>query len=300
MGAELPRAGWYPDPQDASKLRYWDGEGWTAHTSVGTVSPRGLPPPLPPSVQPGWYRDAFIPTRARYWDGKAWHLHTYPIGAPTDEAPATSTSGPTGAAHRPAPHSGRGAVDHPGRPVHLRRPVWMGAVGVLALAIVAAALAMSNGNSPHGAASARVTQLSTGAPPRAGASSTTTVTRAPATTVDAAAAWRSTYWAPFLTAMERDRVAVSTAITRASTGGAAPVVQAGHQLATDVSTFSAYPSISDPGAEQHWRALLADLSTAANEAGTYSGSPASASVVSNSLLQALSEEQQIIGIMGWK
>lgn len=299
MGAELPRAGWYPDPQDASKLRYWDGEGWTAHTSVGTVSPRGLPPPLPPSVQPGWYRDAFIPTRARYWDGKAWHLHTYPISAPADEAP-TSTSGPTGAARQLTLHSEHGSADRPGRPVHLRRSVWMGAAGVFALAIVGTAFAMSNGHSPHGAASARVTQLSSGAPPRAGASTSTTVTRAPTTTVDAAAAWRSTYWAPFLTTMERDRIAVSTAITRANTAGRAAVVQAGHQLATDVSTFSAYPPLSNPGAEQHWQALLADLSTAASEAATYSGSPASASVVSNSLLQALSEEQQIIGIMGWK
>ena len=26
-------AGWYPDPQDARLLRYWDGSQWTGHTS---------------------------------------------------------------------------------------------------------------------------------------------------------------------------------------------------------------------------------------------------------------------------
>ena len=26
-------AGWYPDPDDASSLRFWDGERWTNHTA---------------------------------------------------------------------------------------------------------------------------------------------------------------------------------------------------------------------------------------------------------------------------
>ncbi|XTP35524.1 DUF2510 domain-containing protein [Mycobacterium sp. TJFP1] len=29
MTAPLPLAGWYPDPADARKLRYWDGAAWT-------------------------------------------------------------------------------------------------------------------------------------------------------------------------------------------------------------------------------------------------------------------------------
>jgi hypothetical protein len=28
-----PVAGWYPDPADESKIRYWDGEKWTDHVA---------------------------------------------------------------------------------------------------------------------------------------------------------------------------------------------------------------------------------------------------------------------------
>jgi hypothetical protein len=29
----LPSAGWYADPQDGGRVRYWDGSTWTAHTA---------------------------------------------------------------------------------------------------------------------------------------------------------------------------------------------------------------------------------------------------------------------------
>src|SRR5579862_5765546 len=80
-GSQQPRAGWYPDPQNAARLRYWDGEGWTGHTSSAMLTARGAPPAPPPATPPGWYRDAFTPTRARYWDGRAWHPQTYLIDA---------------------------------------------------------------------------------------------------------------------------------------------------------------------------------------------------------------------------
>jgi hypothetical protein len=31
---ELPPAGWYPDPHDATGQRYWDGAQWTEHSAV--------------------------------------------------------------------------------------------------------------------------------------------------------------------------------------------------------------------------------------------------------------------------
>ena len=31
--SETPPAGWYPDPQDADRQRYWDGTAWTEHTA---------------------------------------------------------------------------------------------------------------------------------------------------------------------------------------------------------------------------------------------------------------------------
>ncbi|MEX2501395.1 MAG: CD225/dispanin family protein [Trueperaceae bacterium] len=35
--SETPPAGWYPDPQDATQQRYWDGSAWTEHTAGGTA-----------------------------------------------------------------------------------------------------------------------------------------------------------------------------------------------------------------------------------------------------------------------
>ncbi len=34
--SETPQAGWYPDPNDASQQRYWDGNAWTEHTAAAT------------------------------------------------------------------------------------------------------------------------------------------------------------------------------------------------------------------------------------------------------------------------
>lgn len=36
----MPEAGWYADPQDSERLRFWDGHTWTEHTA-----PAHLPPP---------------------------------------------------------------------------------------------------------------------------------------------------------------------------------------------------------------------------------------------------------------
>jgi hypothetical protein len=30
-GSNLPAAGWFPDPERADQLRYWDGQAWTEH-----------------------------------------------------------------------------------------------------------------------------------------------------------------------------------------------------------------------------------------------------------------------------
>lgn len=33
--SDTPPAGWYPDPQDGARQRYWDGTAWTEHTADG-------------------------------------------------------------------------------------------------------------------------------------------------------------------------------------------------------------------------------------------------------------------------
>lgn len=37
MSGQQPAAGWYPDPDDATKQRYWDGSRWTEHRAAATV-----------------------------------------------------------------------------------------------------------------------------------------------------------------------------------------------------------------------------------------------------------------------
>lgn len=39
--SETPPAGWYPDPQDATRQRYWDGSAWTEHTADGAPQASG-------------------------------------------------------------------------------------------------------------------------------------------------------------------------------------------------------------------------------------------------------------------
>ncbi|MDN5564163.1 MAG: DUF2510 domain-containing protein, partial [Luteococcus sp.] len=39
---------WYPDPADATRERYWDGERWTHNTRPAQVAPMAPAPPADP------------------------------------------------------------------------------------------------------------------------------------------------------------------------------------------------------------------------------------------------------------
>ena len=39
--SDTPPAGWYPDPQDSSRQRYWNGTAWTEHTADGAPQAAG-------------------------------------------------------------------------------------------------------------------------------------------------------------------------------------------------------------------------------------------------------------------
>lgn len=39
--SDTPPAGWYPDPQDGARQRYWDGTAWTEHTADGSPQAAG-------------------------------------------------------------------------------------------------------------------------------------------------------------------------------------------------------------------------------------------------------------------
>ncbi|MGR2752874.1 DUF2510 domain-containing protein [Agromyces arachidis] len=38
MTASVRAAGWHPDETDAALLRYWDGSGWTPHTTARSAA----------------------------------------------------------------------------------------------------------------------------------------------------------------------------------------------------------------------------------------------------------------------
>jgi hypothetical protein len=50
--------GWYDDPKDEGRERYWTGEGWTDDTREKYL--------------PGWYEDPKRFGAERYWDGSGW------------------------------------------------------------------------------------------------------------------------------------------------------------------------------------------------------------------------------------
>ena len=60
MTQAQPPAGWYPDPQDATQQRYWDGTAWTGHTaaagaaSSAPVGDAAAGAAIPSSAAPAW------------------------------------------------------------------------------------------------------------------------------------------------------------------------------------------------------------------------------------------------------
>jgi hypothetical protein len=49
QGEGAPRAGWYDDPRQPGRLRWWDGERWTDHTEARPESPQS-PQPSQPNI----------------------------------------------------------------------------------------------------------------------------------------------------------------------------------------------------------------------------------------------------------
>jgi len=52
MDATVRPAGWYPDPTDGARRRYWDGAHWAALTQPPTIVPRPARLDEPPVGSP--------------------------------------------------------------------------------------------------------------------------------------------------------------------------------------------------------------------------------------------------------
>lgn len=65
-GRHAAPLGWYPDPSDPSRERYWDGWQWNRSTrpAAGPTGPAGAPPGQPAAYSPGHTGGAPAPTTA--------------------------------------------------------------------------------------------------------------------------------------------------------------------------------------------------------------------------------------------
>jgi hypothetical protein len=119
----VPDAGWYPDRNEPTVERWWDGQEWTDHTrslapavaaatgqpvsasvfGLGAaqpvpaqpIAPAGAPPAgtvtavaAASTVSAGWFADPGDASIMRWWDGAQWTQHTAPVAA----APAAAYS----------------------------------------------------------------------------------------------------------------------------------------------------------------------------------------------------------------
>lgn len=69
-----PVAGWYADPRDAGRLRYWDGTAWTEHVAPSAASAPAPAPSTTPALGPPAEQTA---TGAAHW--------TYPASPPAQQ-----------------------------------------------------------------------------------------------------------------------------------------------------------------------------------------------------------------------
>jgi len=85
--AELPGAGWYPDPAGSDGTRWWDGKGWTDHvrpgsTGTGPATPTAPSSPTTAPDVPTWAQGSGSSNQTWWQDaGPTPEPFTMPVGA---------------------------------------------------------------------------------------------------------------------------------------------------------------------------------------------------------------------------
>lgn len=83
MSEQTP-AGWYPDPEDASHQRYWDGTAWTDHRTPATPQWGQSQQSAQPSAQQQWGQQQWGQQQPAQW------TPTGPVAPPTPGSATTA------------------------------------------------------------------------------------------------------------------------------------------------------------------------------------------------------------------
>ncbi|WP_397517782.1 DUF2510 domain-containing protein [Rhodococcus oxybenzonivorans] len=89
MTTPTPPAGWHPDPEGGSQLRWWDGKQWTSATKPRAIQegPKDPPPPIDPKVRKrnNLIAVGVIAAAVAVWGGVS------AVGSDEEESTASST-----------------------------------------------------------------------------------------------------------------------------------------------------------------------------------------------------------------
>lgn len=94
--------GWYSDPLDASRIRFWNGQAWTNDTAarVELPPPTGLPHPAPTTPGPGTPPvNGTSPVELGHYPAPT-HSYSPNVNHPTEQSTAHGKAGKPGKAGR--------------------------------------------------------------------------------------------------------------------------------------------------------------------------------------------------------